>query len=297
MDEKNIKEAEGNNPDIQFADEPNTEIATASLKSFLTHGATRNYEPGFTKIDINKTGTFSSESFGNEETITALIIAIEPTRALYPWGTEEEEKVITEWLEREKVPLCSARGDDCLLGRGKIFKVLDDTAPTLVRTVIEPIITAEFKCVAGQDRGCPWSTYGSDGAGMACKENRRLLLWNPASGVYGVLTVTSTSLKGLAHYLNGVPNRDFTSVLTTFGLDKQAKGKYKWCTLNFHVTGEITNNLIAPLAKMVKYQGQDMMEAQAVTMGFLRIEMDIDMDLPEQPDGLQSAGEDVADDF
>ena len=270
------------------------------LKSFLSKEATRNYTPGFTKIEINKTGTFTSESFGSGDEITAIILSIEPTRALYPFGTDQEEKAITDWLGRENVPLCAARGDDCLAGRGSIIKPLDDAAPPLVRTLLEPIIVEERKCMAGQDKGCPWSAFGSSGAGMACKENRRLLVWNPANGVYGLLGVTSTSLKSFRHYLSGLPNGDYTNFLTTFSLEKQSKGKYKWCTLKFNVAGEITNDMLAPLAAMVSYQGRDMMQAQAVISEFLRLDFDLDTDLPIQngTDATEvETGENVPDDF
>lgn len=258
----------------------------ASVRSFLSTQATALFEPGFLAIE-NQKKVFTGGSFGSAEEFVGLIISVEPTAALWVPDAEKESK---DWLEVG--PICSARNMEQVRGHGTLNKPVDDDAPDWVREHVKPIVASDFRCARGTEEGCIWSAFGTDGRGQLCKEGRRLLIWSPDSGTYGVLALSPTSLKPWREYLSGLTDRDYSSVLTKFSLLYTERGNQNWGVLIFKPAGEATDEIMVRLGKTVFYKGQYVYEAQAVIGAFLRQELDQSDDYPtestsgnvEQPD-------------
>lgn len=236
-----------------------------TIRSMLKTNVDKYYEPAFVDIIANKTGTFTAPGLplANDEEVEGIILSAEPTRALWGIGTKADLKIIGNW--KGKIPLCSAIGRDCDIGKGTMNKPLDDSAPDMVKMFLEPIIACGYKCMAGSDKGCPWSAFGSHGKGMACKENRRFLIFHPLEKTYAALKATATSLNVWRKYQGGLPNRNYSSVVTRFTIEVQNDGgSNTWAGLRFRNIGDVTNDMLQPLSKMVLYKGRSMPEFQAV---------------------------------
>lgn len=245
------------------------------MQEFLDEQADKSYEPGFQVIEIgHKTATFSSKGFGSGGRITGIILSVEKTRGLWPFGTDDEEKELTDWTDKR--PICVSRGDNAEQGLGELVKVLDDDAPDVARSVLAPILEANMICSK-----CQWAQFASLGKGQACKAGRRFLIWNVKARIPGVLAITPTSIKNWQQYRAGLEGGHFSRVVTRFSLNQMQRGKFKWSTVAFESAGDVDGDMVAPLAKMVTYKGQEMMEARALIAEFLQLELARDIDYPE----------------
>lgn len=252
-----------------------------SVLQFLADQAAQDYEPGFLTFKIGHgTTAITAVGFGTTEEVTAVILAAELVRAL--WGTGTDRDVIEEWTGG--APLCASRGN--FGSQGTLPKVLDDTAPTIVKEVLTPILDCEMRCAK-----CPWNQFGSAtvGKGKMCKESRRLLLWSAETNASGILSVPPSSIKNWKNYRAGLPGKNFSSVLTRITLQPVKMGKIEWSTLQFAVAGSVTNEMVAPLGRVVTYKGQQMMEIEALLAEFSQLDLDVEVDYPRNGDSAKAS--------
>ena len=255
--------------------EPETALANPSdVMAYLNKKADEIYQPGFAVIEVNhKTGTFTAEGFGTADEITGIVLSTEETRALWAFGTEQEQASIRDWVG--PIPLCSSRGENALNYKGELSKLLDNEAPDLVRTIIKPILDTDCKCGSDRKPVCQWAQFGASGGGrgQACKKCIRLLIWNPGSGTAGILVASPTSLKAWRNYRAMIPNGHFSSIVTSFTLNKMERGQYRWSILRPKSGDPVSPEMIQPLGKIIKYQGKAVMEIEAMIAEFLRLDL------------------------
>ncbi|KKN63232.1 hypothetical protein LCGC14_0504220 [marine sediment metagenome] len=265
-------------PEPEIIEEGTSQLPVdpSTVRSFLSKQATAIFEPGFLKIE-NQKKVFTGGSFGSAEEFIGLIVSVEPTASLWIPDAETEAK---KWLEVG--PICSARNMEQVRGHGTLNKPVDDETPVWVREHIQPIVASDFRCVRGKAEGCVWSAFGTDGRGQLCKEGRRLLIWSPDSGTYGVLSLSPTSLKPWREYLSGLTDRDYTTVLTRFALLYTERGSQNWGILQFKPAGEVTDDHMVRLGKTVFYKAMYVPEAEATVNAFLGLELDQSNDYPTE---------------
>lgn len=269
--------------------------AGASVLAFLNEQADEQYEPGLLQWEIGRgTNSFSTQGFGSTEDLTGIVLAAEITRGLWSFGTDEEKADIEKWTD--KGPICISRGSGG--ANGKIGKVLDDEAPQNVKDCLGAILDTDVIC-----KPCKWNEWGSaigGGRGKLCKENRRLLIYNPATHVPGFLSLPPSSIGNWKKYRAGFTSKHYSNALTKMTLTVMTRpnSNDKYSVVNFMVGKDPDGNaisiemimeLVAPLSRKVSYDGQMMSEAEAMLSEFLNLSLDKDIDYP--PNGETQKGD------
>lgn len=253
---------------------------------FLDKQAEKDYEPGFVKIELgHQTATFASAGFGSDDEFSAIILSAPTVRALWPFGGDEDKETMEEWTGG--LPICSSRDEDARQGKGALTKPVDGDTPDAAKHLMQAVMQADFMCKDKSTDGCPWSNFGSipGQRSQACKKCVRLLLYNPATDVSGILTVPPSSLKVWKNYKAGLTGQHYSRVLTRFSLNQQQQGQIKWSVLDFKAMSEVTPEMIGGLRKLVFYQGSHISQAQALVSEFLRLDLDKDIDYPDSGNG------------
>ena len=257
-----------------------TDIAKPEdVMSFLNRTAEQDYEPSFTQILINhNSATFTSPGFGGGDELSAIVLVAPKIRAF--WTSDEDEEA-GEYFGG--LPICSSRGKNAIDGLGELTRVIENDAPDIVRALVSPIMEVDYSC-----DNCKWAEFGSipGQRGQACKQCYRLLLFNPDSGVAGLLSVPPTSLSAWRDYKAGIPKGHYSTVITKISLNAMSEGKYHWSTLKFSLSGEITPDAMQKLGKKILYKGQNVFEAQALIAEFLQLPIDKDVDYPDVDEGV-----------
>ena len=260
--------------------------------SFLDEQAEQYYRPRLVEIkEVAKTGVFSAEGFGPSEKLPAIILATELRRALWPFGTNEEETAMAKWASPR--PICSSRGNN---GRkGELSKTLDSEAPDIIRQVAMPIMESNGIC-----KHCQWGNFGDDNSPPRCRLGRRFLIWSPETKVCGVIAISPTSLGFWEDYLASISAGHFSRVITVFStsrVEKTIRGrKNSWFTVHFESAGKTNISEMAPLARTVNYEGVEMQEIKAILGAFLQLDFDQDLDYPSNGSGDLSAADSDASD-
>lgn len=260
--------------------------------SFLDTQADKQFEPGFAMVKISRDAPeFVCPSWGKSDEMIGIILAIESIRTLWPKGSDENIGIMETWAQKR--PLCQSRGENSFMGKGELVKPIDEESPTLIKEFLAPIMEADNLC-----KNCPWSQFGSDGKGQACKEGRRFLIWNPESDMSAVFSITPTSLKAWGGYRAGLPGQHFSRIITRFTLTEKERGSYRWKEVIFTNKGNVTNQIIAPLAETVPYKGEYVHRARALVAEFMQLELEKDEVYPDngsdKTDTQETVNENVA---
>lgn len=239
------------------------------------------YEPGFLAVKINHgSKSFDAGALGSVNSpIECVILAAEKLRALWPTGDDDAKAEIKVWSG--PAPLCSSRGNGGV--RGGLTKVLDADAGEAIEVLLTPPSESEFMC-----QKCQWNEFGSAdrGAGKACKEMRRLLIFIPEQAQIGVLSVPPSSLKAWGNYINSLPRKRFDLIISSISAVPEQAGELKYSVLDFTPAKEkgkivgVTPDVLAPLGRTVSYGGKDIMEIQALFAEFSQLELVEDQDYP-----------------
>jgi hypothetical protein len=246
-------------------------------------------EFGFIKIKPNKGATsFNLDPGGTvDNPLNAVILELDFTRTLWPFGEESVVKTMQEW---SRAPICYSRnewGDNGLRRRGgiigKLGKEEDSETPEMIKNLIVPIQENRMHC-----NKCEWAQYGSafSGAGQACKEQRRLLLYLPDRQSCGVLVVPPASLKNWEKFaiLAGGYNRHWSWAVTEFKSIPMKKDNIEYSVLEFDYMKEKKDivrtvpEMLSSLNNTINYNGIDMIMAKAVVYKFRSLEPEMEYD-------------------
>ena len=250
-----------------------TEEKLTKLAGIFKDQSDAIYEPGILRLKIGHgTTSFTAEGFGSRDELHVVILSCEIIRALWPFGSKEFREECEDYLGGG--PICSSRANAGVKGEPVL---MDVNAPAGLPDIVEAVMDSSQIC-----KRCRWNQFGSaeSGAGKACKENRRLLVWNTETGIAASITVPPSSISQWTNYRAGLKDKNFTSVVTNISLDITKKGKIEWSVVKFKVVDTITAEVIAPLGRDVVYDGHTMMEAEALIAEFLRLDVEKDADYP-----------------
>jgi len=242
-----------------------------SVQDMLNQAADEEPETGLLAIKIkHQAAIFQSVGFGNGTEFNAIILGIEKFRALWPFGSNaQKEKAVKNYFD--PLPICGSRGVEFREGIGELTKALKDDAAAAVKEIVGPIIQNGNIC-----KQCPWGQWGSDikgGRGQQCRLGQRFLLYSPETNSAAVMAITATSLKSWRNYRAGLVNGHYSMVVTNFSLIEQS-GNFDYCICKFTAGDPVTSEMLAPLAKTVSYQGQDVMYAKALRAEFLNLSLE-----------------------
>ena len=245
-------------------------------------------EFGFAKIKPNKgASSFNIDPGGTADSpIYAVIMEVDFTRTLWPFGTEE---VISKMQEWSRSPICFSRNEwneKGLKRRGGIIGTIpkEDDAPEMIKNLITPVYENHMHC-----NKCEWAQYGTafSGAGQACKEQRRLLLYLPDRKICGALVVPPASLKGWERFsiLAGTYGKHWSWAVTEIKSVPQSKNNIEYSTLEFDYAHEkknvvpTTQGMMSGLNVPINYNGVDMILAMAVVYKFRSLEPEMEYDV------------------
>ena len=245
-------------------------------------------EFGFAKIKPNKgASSFNIDPGGTADSpIYAVIMEVDFTRTLWPFGTEEVIGKMQEW---SRSPICFSKNEwsgKGLKRRGGIIGTIpkEDDAPEMIKNLITPVYENHMHC-----NKCEWAQYGTafSGAGQACKEQRRLLLYLPDRKICGVLVVPPASLKGWERFsiLAGTYGKHWSWAVTEIKSVPQSKNNIEYSTLEFDYAREkknvvpTTQDMMSGLNVPINYNGVDMILAMAVVYKFRSLEPEMEYDV------------------
>ena len=245
-------------------------------------------EFGFAKIKPNKgASSFNIDPGGTADSpVYAVIMEVDFTRTLWPFGTEE---VISKMQEWSRSPICFSRNEwneKGLKRRGGIIGTIpkEDDAPEMIKNLITPVYENHMHC-----NKCGWAQYGTafSGTGQACKEQRRLLLYLPDRKICGVLVVPPASLKGWERFsiLAGTYGKHWSWAVTEIKSVPQSKNNIEYSTLEFDYAHEkknvvpTTQDMMSGLNVPINYNGVDMILAMAVVYKFRSLEPEMEYDV------------------
>jgi hypothetical protein len=246
-------------------------------------------EFGFAKIKPNKgAASFNIDPGGTVDSpLYAVIMEVDFTRTLWPFGDDETVKRMQEW---SRSPICSSRNEWAEKGlkrRGGILGVIpkeeDEEAPEMIKNLIMPVRENRLHC-----NKCEWAQYGSafSGSGQACKEQRRLLIYLPDRKMCGILVIPPASLKGWEKFsiLAGTYGKHWSWAVVEIKSVPQMKGNIEYSTIEIDYAKEkkaiaqTTPEMMSGLNVPINYNGIDMILAMAVVYKFRSLEPEIEYD-------------------
>lgn len=126
--------------------------------------------------------------------------------------------------------------------------------------------TGEFKDCAS----CPYNQFGSDGAGKACKNMRRLYILRDGRPDIYLLTVPPTSLKDVNKALKtlmGKTKTPYTRQVVTFKLNVvESKDKVKYSRVSLEGKAKLPEKLF-PITQQLRAELKKSYESVAITSG------------------------------
>lgn len=251
-------------------------------------------EFGFAKIKPNKgAASFNVDPGGTVDSpLYGVILEVDFTRTLWPVGDDDTVKKMQDW---SRSPICYSRNEweeKGLKRRGGILGTIpksevgetgDDTTPEQIMNLIVPIRENRLHC-----NKCAHAQYGSafSGAGQACKEQRRLLIYLPDRKICGVLVIPPASLKAWEKFsiLAGTYNKHWSWAVVEIKSVPQMKGNIEYSTIEIDYAKEkkaiavTTPDMMAALNIPINYNGVDMIMAMAVVYKFRSLEPEMEYD-------------------
>ena len=249
-------------------------------------------EFGFAKIKPNKgAASFNIDPGGTADSpLYGIILEVDFTRTLWPVGDDDTVKKMQEW---SRSPIYFSKNEWNEKGfkrRGGIMGTIpkfeiddtgDDPTPDMIMNMIVPIRENRLHC-----NKCAHAQYGTafSGAGQACKEQRRLLLYLPDRKICGVLVIPPASLKAWEKFsiLAGTYGKHWSWAVAEIKSVPQMKGNIEYSTIEIDYAKEkkaiaqVTPDMMSGLNTLINYNGVDMIMAMAVVYKFRSLEPEME---------------------
>ena len=289
-----VKDSEINTDQIVTAENIGTSLEVFQPQDAMSFLAEQPVvtEFGFAKIKPNKgAASFNIDPGGTADSpLYGIILEIDFTRTLWPVGDEDTVKKMQEW---SRSPICFSKSewsDKGLKRRGGIMGTIpksevdetgDDPTPEMIMDMIVPIRENRLHC-----NKCAHAQYGTafSGAGQACKEQRRLLLYLPDRKMCGVLVIPPASLKAWEKFsiLAGTYGKHWSWAVAEIKSVPQMKGNIEYSTIEIDYAKEkkaiaqVTPDMMSGLNTPINYNGVDMILAMAVVYKFRSLEPEME---------------------